>query len=228
MLAGVLRVEQFSDAEVEQLRHTFPRHEDVRGLEVAVDDEVLVSVIDTPADFDEQFQPLPGRQITFGAVVINLDAFDVLHHEERLAVGRDAAVQEARDVRVVERGEDLPLAAETAGEVGVGETAPHELERDLLLKLSVRALGEEDRAHPAAAQLAQNPVGPELPVLQLLVRQARDQVGGEDEGRGFDEMLRRRRVYEQRFDFAAQLGVAGAGAVEQRAALRRLAFERGL
>jgi hypothetical protein len=35
-------------------------------------------------------------------------------------------------------------------------------------------------------------------------------------------------VSEQRFDFAAQLSVACAGAVEQQAALRRFAFHRGV
>jgi hypothetical protein len=52
--ACVLRVEQFGDAEIQQLGHTFERDEDVRGLDVAVDDEVLVRVRDSLTDGEEQ------------------------------------------------------------------------------------------------------------------------------------------------------------------------------
>ena len=51
-------VEQLGDAEVEQLRRAFRGHQDVRGLQVAVHDQVLVCVLDGAADVEEQLQSL--------------------------------------------------------------------------------------------------------------------------------------------------------------------------
>ena len=55
---GFARIEQLRDAEVEQLRRAFGRHQDVGGLQVAVHDQVLVRVLDGAADVEEQLQPL--------------------------------------------------------------------------------------------------------------------------------------------------------------------------
>jgi hypothetical protein len=92
VLFGVLGVEQLGDAEVEELRRPVGGDEDVRRLDVAVDDEVTVRVRDAAADGEEQFEPRRGREVARGAVVVDAHALDVLHGEERLAVGRDAAV----------------------------------------------------------------------------------------------------------------------------------------
>ena len=42
------------------------RDEDVRGLQVAVDDALLVRVLDAVADLDEQLQPLVGSRVDAG------------------------------------------------------------------------------------------------------------------------------------------------------------------
>ena len=58
LLAGRL-----GDAEVDDLGHrhaVVQRHQDVRRLEVAVDDPLLVGVLHGLADLDEQLQPLAG------------------------------------------------------------------------------------------------------------------------------------------------------------------------
>ncbi len=77
--------------------------------------------------------------------------FDVLHDEIRQAVLGRVAVQQARDVRVIEAREDLPLVAEAAQHGLRIHAALDELDRDLLLVLPVGAPGEIDRAHAAAA-----------------------------------------------------------------------------
>lgn len=64
---------------------------------------------------------------------------------------------------MVERGEDLSLKSKATGEFPIGEAATHDLERDLLPKLSALACGQEDRAHPAAPYLAYDAVGPNDP-----------------------------------------------------------------
>ena len=89
-------------------------------------------------------------------------ALDVLHREVRQAVLGDAAVEQARDARVVERREDLPLLAEPADHPGVQVgAAPHQLERDPLVELAVVPVGEEHGAHPALADDPLDPVGPD-------------------------------------------------------------------
>ena len=59
-LIGQSSLGRFGDAEVNDFGH---RHavvqgdEDVRGFDVAMDDALLVSVLDGVADLDEQFEP---------------------------------------------------------------------------------------------------------------------------------------------------------------------------
>ena len=51
-------VEQFGDAEVDEFGLAAVGDEDVAGLEVAVDDEVLVREVDRVADLAEEFDAL--------------------------------------------------------------------------------------------------------------------------------------------------------------------------
>ena len=64
------------------------------------------------------------------AVVVQRLPFDKLHDEVRQAVVSGAAVEQAGDVWMIERGEDLSLFAEAAqDEVGV-HAALDQLDRD--------------------------------------------------------------------------------------------------
>ena len=77
--------DDLGDPEVEQRRHALGRDEDVAGLQVAVDDEVLVGVLHRGADLAEEPQPVPDREAAVPAVVEQRNALDVLHDEVRLA-----------------------------------------------------------------------------------------------------------------------------------------------
>ena len=46
--------------------------------------------------------------------IVNADTFHVFHHQKRHAVGSSAAVEQSGDVRMFERGEDLPFTAKAA------------------------------------------------------------------------------------------------------------------
>jgi hypothetical protein len=110
-------VEEFGDAEVEELRGPVGGDEDIAGLEIAVDDEVLVGDLDGLAHLAEQDEAPSDRQAVLVAVAVDRDTLDVLHHEVRQAVVGGAAVEQPRDVRVVDGGQDLALGAEATDDV---------------------------------------------------------------------------------------------------------------
>jgi hypothetical protein len=63
-LVGEAPLGGLGDAEVDHLGHghaVVQRDEDVRRLDVAVDDALLVGVLDGVADLDEQLEPLGWR-----------------------------------------------------------------------------------------------------------------------------------------------------------------------
>ena len=65
-LLGQPLVDRLGDAEVDDLGHRLAvveRHQHVRRLDVAVDDPLLVGVLDRLADRDEQLEPLAGGEL---------------------------------------------------------------------------------------------------------------------------------------------------------------------
>ena len=91
-------------------------------------------------------------------ILVNRETCDVLHDEVGQSIVRCSSIEQARDVRVVEAGQDLSLVAKmTEHRVGV-HAAFDQLDCDLLLVLLIRALGQIDRAHSAAADFANNSI----------------------------------------------------------------------
>ncbi len=101
------------------------------------------------------------------AEISQRDAVDVFHHEVGQAIVGRAAVEQSRDVRVLQAREDFALRAETAQDfIGIGP-ALEQFDRNRLAKFRVRARGQPDRAHPAAAELAKQAVGADAPPFVL-------------------------------------------------------------
>jgi hypothetical protein len=168
-LASPLGIEQLRDAEIEQLGRAVGRHQDVGRLDVAVDDQVLVRVLNGRADLLEESQPLLRPQVLALAIEVEADAIDIFHHQVRHALPGRAAVQQAGDVRVVEVGEDLPLGAKATRQRVARQSAVDELDCDLLAKLLVRALGEINSCHSAATQRPHHTIATdELPRLDVI------------------------------------------------------------
>ena len=86
--------------------------EDVAGLEVAVDDQTLMRVTHRAADVAKELQPLTHPVAALLAIAVERLAVDELHHEVRQPVVGRAAVDEPRDVGVLEAREDLALRAQ--------------------------------------------------------------------------------------------------------------------
>jgi len=78
------------------------------------------------ANLAKELQPFRYRQLLLVAVLVDRLSLDVLHDQERPSVLGRATVVELGDVWMVDRGQDLPLVAEPADEVGARRGAPEE------------------------------------------------------------------------------------------------------
>jgi hypothetical protein len=158
-LAPRLPFEQLGDAEVEQLHLAVRADQHVRGLEVAVHDQVRVRVRHRGEHVQEQADARVHAQPVAVAVAVDVLSLDVLQQQVGLAHGRHAGVGEPCDVRVREARQDgsfaqEPFLADPAHEVGV-----EQLHRGAAPEPAVAALGQPDRAHPPPSDEGHEGVG---------------------------------------------------------------------
>ena len=110
-------IERLGNAEIDDLgngRSFVHGHQHVRRLEIAMDDPLLMCVLNRLANFDEQLQAIPRRQVATIAVFGDRNALDQLHDEERPSVFCRAGVEYASDLRMVHQRQRLPLGLEGA------------------------------------------------------------------------------------------------------------------
>jgi hypothetical protein len=152
-------VEQLRDPEIEQPRVAGLGHEDVRGFDVAMDDQLSVGVSYGFAHAGEKLEPFPETQPVGITVAGDRKAFHVLHREVRQVVFGDATVEERSDARMAEPRQDLALLAEAPNHFGIQvQAAPDQLERDALFEDPVVAPGEVDGAHTPFADQTLDPI----------------------------------------------------------------------
>ena len=115
-------------------------------------------VVHGGADGLEQLET--GRDVQAERIAIGIDrcAVDVLHDDVSGLVRQRAAVEEVRDIGMVELRQDLPLDLEPRRCAAPDRAAVHDFDRDLLLELGIGALREVDFAHAARPQGAQHAV----------------------------------------------------------------------
>src|ERR1700733_1126415 len=102
--AGSLQAEQTGNAEVQQFGSAFGRHQYVRGLQVAMDHQVPMGKCHGFANLEEKPDALAGAERLLAAELLNGQSLDELHDEPGTAVGRRSAVEQVRNVGVVETG----------------------------------------------------------------------------------------------------------------------------
>ncbi|HEY7117587.1 MAG TPA: hypothetical protein VH475_13445 [Tepidisphaeraceae bacterium] len=141
------------DAEVDHLGDrpaVDQRDQDVRGLDVAVDDALLVGVLDGLADGDEQLETLAGREPVVVAILCERDARDVLHREVRPPRIGDARIHGLGNVGMVQQRERLTLGVEARHDLARVHADLDQLDRDdPAYGLALLAL--VNHAHPAFA-----------------------------------------------------------------------------
>ncbi len=182
------------------------RDQDVRRLDVAVDDPLLMGMLDRLTDLDERGQASSGRQLLSIAELGDRHSPDQFHHEVRAPGPRAAGIQDPRDVRVVHQGQGLAFCLEPGNHVARVHSRLENLQRDLAAD-GLGLLGNEDQAEPTLTDLLHQPVRPD-PVANFRGRRAsvgrvviaRDsQVGRRPVQRVVSGMSR-----EQRLDFSPE------------------------
>ncbi len=96
---------------------SYMRHQHVGGLDVAVDDPLLMGVLDCLADRHEQLEPLARAELSVVAVLGDGDAVDQLHDEVRTARVGCPGVEDTGDVLVVHQGQGLALGLEACDDL---------------------------------------------------------------------------------------------------------------
>ena len=124
------------DAEVDHLRVRLAAdhlHEDVRGLQVAVQDAQRMRGADRCAGLEEELDARAQREFRIAAILDDSAAADALHHHVGAAIGGDPVVVDARDVRMLERRERLSLRLNARREPRFGGVFEEKLDGDLAL-----------------------------------------------------------------------------------------------
>ena len=147
---------QHGEAEVQELRLLSLGHEDVRGLDVAVDDALGVGGLERVGDLDGQVEQRFRGQGPALDAVLQGPSLQALEGDELLALALSDVVDGA-DAGVVEGGRRLGLPPEALEGLRVlGQLLREELEGDG--PAQARVLGLVDDAHAAAAELPEDAV----------------------------------------------------------------------
>ena len=160
----LLGLRELREAEVEHLDEVLGaaslQEKDVLGLEIAVDDAVLVGRVEGVRDLRADHHGTRRIEVplAFEAIGQRL-ALQVLHDEIELATRRRAEVGDVDDVLVADLVDRLRFLHEARDDLGVArQLGVDRLERDLLA--NNRVLGEVHHAHAPLAQPGCEPVVP--------------------------------------------------------------------
>ena len=124
-------------------------------------DQSLMGMRYRRANGQKQLQARADAEFLLVAVARDFAAFDVLQHQIRFAIGTDAAIKQARNIRMIQRRQNLPLAAKSLQQFADIPARPHQFDRRLLVIFTIVSLGQIDRTHAATTDLAQQSPRPE-------------------------------------------------------------------
>jgi hypothetical protein len=141
-----------------------------------MNDQVLVREGDSGADLAKEVESFGRVQAVGFAISGDGLAVHVFHDEVGETVVGRPAIDEPRDVGVIELCENLPFVAKTAENVLGVEPAPDELDRDFLSIFIVGSRREIDCPQTAPADFANNLVSAKLTAHERLLRRLRKQI----------------------------------------------------
>jgi hypothetical protein len=143
-----------------------------------------------------------GFQTELEAIAVGVDGFSVdqFHHQKWFAIGRHSAVEQLCDMRMIQAGEDLALGEKPLAMPLPAQRPAQDFDGDVLLELSVIAMGAIDGTHAARAQNEIAHIGSES---------REDRLGGGRQFGGPDVV-----TGQQRIQFGTQNRIARAGDVQ--------------
>ncbi len=149
------------EAEVQDLHETVAQDKDVGGLDVAVNDPLLVGVVEALADLDHDRQLVLDQQaLAGGDQLAQFAALQEFHDDVELALLLTHVV-DGHDVGVVEAGTGLGLAEESRADfLGDVDVVGDDLEGHQTVQLGVAGL--VDYAHPPPAYPLEDLILPDL------------------------------------------------------------------
>ena len=115
----VAALHQFRQSEIEDLHPAVAGEENIRRLQIAVDDSLLVRRGHSARHLRRDLERFAHRNRALLHALAQRLAFEQLHHQERAAVVR-ADVVNRQNVRVIERADRARFLLESPQMVGVG------------------------------------------------------------------------------------------------------------
>src|SRR5262245_6755609 len=150
--------QELGDTEIEQLRFPFRLHQDVAGLNVAMNNQIPMRKFNRGADLQKQLQALTRRQSLRNCKSGHRRADNVVHDEVGQTIVGRACIEQPGDVWMIEFGQDLAFRSETAQDLSRVGASIQYLNRNLFLKLTISTLCQENCAHPTAAKLTDDDI----------------------------------------------------------------------
>src|SRR5262249_29027839 len=105
-----VRVDGAGDAEIEDLRLPAGLYQNVSRFEIAVDDSLLVAVLNGIADLGEELTARADTKVGLARKLEQGTALDIFHGKKRLQTGAAAGsprLEHLRDTRMLQAGEHL-------------------------------------------------------------------------------------------------------------------------
>jgi len=155
---GGLLDPQRRHAAIQQLRLPVGGDDDVPRAQVAMQDQVLMGVLERRAHAEHKPDALTRAEFTIPAPRIDAVAGHLLHHEIRRAIVGNTAVHEARDPGVIESRQQIGLREEPIGQRGRAPLARQKPERGSRIEPVALTRHVIDHAQAAAADLADNAI----------------------------------------------------------------------
>ena len=155
-----LLLEDLRDPEIQHFDGSIRGHQDVGRLEVAVENQVLVGVVDRGADIAKHTQAICEAEPPSIAVLRHGHAFGQFHDEVAVTRG-DPRIHQSDDVWMIQLREDPSFLNETAVGFRREETSIGDLDGDVPIERAILPLGAIDDPHPTAPDHFAQHVGPQ-------------------------------------------------------------------
>jgi len=130
----------------------------IGGLDIAVDNSLLVGMLHGLANLQKQLQPFPNRHLVLIAILGDRHALDQLHDKIRPSTIRLPAIIHLGDIGMIHQSQRLPLRFETCHHLPRIHARFDDLECDLPPK-RLLLLSDKHQPHAAFADLFHELVG---------------------------------------------------------------------